>query len=244
MHVQHSDNCSCTLKDCPQNPAYPKKILCYALVDIVRSGQKVKSSELLRRLQEYIPWQLTPSFVTKTKKAAQAVSLSNSSSRQMCVQQSPTKIANTQNAMLYQFIAKLHTAGHKVNVTTQTGATLREFVIDAARKAHIEHQKDKQPQDKVPFNAQLTKESDSDWAHVKGWIGGNMFSLVANDANHHVCHLVIGYVAGNETAESWKIALDFAKQNLPSFDVAHQVLLTDGSKGAADAMSTFDHAHH
>ena len=71
-----------------------------------------------------------------------------------------------------------------------------------------------------------------------------MFSLVANDANHHVCHLVIGYVAGNETAESWKIALDFAKQNLPSFDVAHQVLLTDGSKGAADAMSTFDHAHH
>ena len=71
-----------------------------------------------------------------------------------------------------------------------------------------------------------------------------MFSSVANDANHHVCHLVIGYVAGNETAESWKIALDFAKQNLPSFDVAHQVLLTDGSKGAADAMSTFDHAHH
>ena len=278
MHLQHSDSCSCALQDYPQNPAYPKKILCYALVDIVRSEQKVQTSELRRRLQEYIPWELKPWFVTNTKKAAQALVLSNSSSCAMCARLSPTKTAQAQNAMLYQYIHQLRTIGHKVTATTQVGSALRKFVVDAALKAHKEHQKKKQPQDRAPFDPELTITSDfyvsidpeaqylhsvmicpttaahhlhstrrvasADWAHVKGWIGGNMFSLVANDANHHVCHLVIGYVAGNETAESWKTALNFAKQNLPSFDDDRQVLLTDGSKGAADAMSTFDHAHY
>ena len=73
MHLQHSDSCSCAFQDYPQNPAYPKKILCYALVDIVRSEQKVQTSELQRWLQEYIPWELKPWFVTNTKKAAQAL---------------------------------------------------------------------------------------------------------------------------------------------------------------------------
>ena len=78
----------------------------------------------------------------------------------MCAKLSPTKTAQAQNAMLYQYIHQLHTIGHKVSATTQTGAALRKFVVDVAFKAHKEHQKDKQPQDRVPFDKEPTITSD------------------------------------------------------------------------------------
>ena len=74
----------------------------------------------------------------------------------MCAKLSPTKIAQAQNAMLYQYIHQLRSIGHKVTATTQTGSALRKFVVDAALKAHKEHQKRIKVLVPVPVNYNST----------------------------------------------------------------------------------------
>jgi hypothetical protein len=82
--------------------------------------------------------------------------------------------------------------------------------------------------------------SQSDFAFCKGSIAGNFFNRTANDANHGVCHLVVGYVVGNENSDTWTIANEFTKEALPAYDERGQVDITDGSKGAKEATSVWE----
>ena len=74
--------------------------------------------------------------------------------------------------------------------------------------------------------------SFSDMAHAKGYYGGNLAYRYTMDANHHAHLLAGGYFLDNEKEETHRLANDFLDINLPQYDTAVQVDISDLDKGA------------
>jgi hypothetical protein len=272
--AQHQPGCDAsTFQTHPTLPPYGHSLLAHVLLGCVNHpGQKVPLQTIRHTLAGYLPWHVTDVYCSKLKSAAERLLLATTA---IPKEVSPSKTAHYQTALLMDYVTKLRECGHHVSLTTQTGATLQQFIMDSASKAHAARMKKRATCDRFSFDPTRVYNDDfyqsidpdglhmhtvmicpstaqhllktcrrvsqADFAHCKGWIGGNFFNRVTMDANHGTVHLVLGYVVGNENKESWTVANTFTKDSLPGYDVYGQVDICDASKGGIEARAVWEH---